>query len=162
VTTAAPDTWQARTEIVATPAEVLDALTDPESCGRWSPIDFELEELGGGRRLVAGSRARVSGRLPGAPMAFDVEVFEANPGRLRLRASGPVVLDVDYALAPLGQDATEVTASVTVRRSAGLLGGALQKATRAVLATGVLDRAVAAIAELSQGGSNVEHSTAAA
>jgi hypothetical protein len=49
-----------------------------------------------------------------------------------------------------------------VRRSAGLLGGALQKTTNALLAAGVLDRAVGAIAELSQGGSNVGHSTAVA
>jgi uncharacterized protein YndB with AHSA1/START domain len=58
--------------------EVLQALTDPDLCCRWSPVDFEVEELDG-RRLVAGSRARVTGKLAGAQVSFDVEVFESGP-----------------------------------------------------------------------------------
>lgn len=139
------NTWNARTEVLASAEVVLDALTDPEACSRWSPIDFELETLDG-RRLVAGSRARVSGRLAGARMGFDVEVFEAGAERLALRASGPVVLDVDYRIVPAGERCTEVTASVTVAGSGGLLGGALRRATHALLAAGALQGAVARIA----------------
>jgi hypothetical protein len=69
------------------PAEhVLDALTDPELCSRWSPIDFEVEELDGDR-LVAGGRARIAGRLAGARVCFDIEVFEGGPERLVLSAA---------------------------------------------------------------------------
>ena len=125
--------------------DVLDALTDPEVCSRWSPIDFELEELDGDR-LVAGSRARVAGRLAGARMGFDVEVFEVGLERLALRASGPLVLDVDYRLASAGERATDVSASVTVQEGRGLIGRTLAVATRALLASGALEGAVARIA----------------
>ena len=127
---------------------MLDALTDPEVCSRWSPIDFELEELDG-NRLVAGSRARVAGRLAGARVGFDVEVFEAGPERLALRASGPLVLEVDYRLAPAGERSTEVSASVTVEGGRGLIGRVLERATRALLAGGALQGAVARIARTS-------------
>jgi hypothetical protein len=147
--TAANNTWNARFEVRAPAEDVLDALTDPEACSRWSPIDFELEELDGGR-LVAGSHARVEGRLAGARMAFDVEVFEAGTERLALRASGPVVLDVNYQLASAGEGSTAVSASVTVE-GRGLVGRTLERATRALLATGALESAVARIAREAEG-----------
>ena len=126
------------------PAEdVLDALTDPEVCSRWSPIGFEVEELDGDR-LVAGSRARVAGRLAGARVCFDVEVFEGGPERLALRASGPLVLD--YRLAPASERSTAVTASVTVEGGRGVIGRMLEPAARALLAGGALQCAVARIA----------------
>jgi hypothetical protein len=143
--TAANSTWNARLEMRAPAEHVLDALTDPDVCSRWSPIDFELEELDADR-LVAGSRARVAGRLAGARMGFDLEVFEAGPERLALRASGPLVLEVDYRLAPAGERSTEVSASVTVEGGRGLLGRTLERATRALLAGGALQCAVARIA----------------
>ena len=143
--TAANSTYNARLEMRAPAEHVLDALTDPGACSRWSPIDFELEELDGDR-LVAGSRARVAGRLAGARMGFDLEVFEAGPARLALRASGPLVLDVDYRLAPAGERSTEVSASVTVEGGRGLIGRTLERATRALLAGGALQGAVARIA----------------
>ena len=142
---AANSTWNARLEMRAPAEVVLAALTDPEVCSRWSPIDFELEELDGDR-LVTGSRARVAGRLAGARMGFDVEVFEAGSERLALRASGPLVLDVDYRLAPAGGRATDVSASVTVQDARGLIGRTLAGATRALLAGGALEGAVARIA----------------
>jgi hypothetical protein len=142
---AASSTWNARLEMRAPAEQVLDALTDPEVCSSWSPIDFELEELDGDR-LVAGSRARVAGRLAGARVCFDIEVFESGPERLALRASGPVVLEVDYRLAPACERSTEVTASVTVERGRGLLGRMLEPATRGLLAGGALQSAVARIA----------------
>jgi hypothetical protein len=109
-------TWNAQLEMKAPAEDVLHALTDPDLCCRWSPIDFEVEELDG-RRLVAGSRARVTGKLAGAQVSFDVEVFESGPERLVLRASGPLVLDVDYRLAAADDRSTEVTASVSVARA---------------------------------------------
>jgi hypothetical protein len=138
-------TWNARLEMKAPAEEVLHALTDPEVCCRWSPIDFEVDELDG-RRLVAGSRARVTGKLAGAQVSFDVEVFESGPERLVLRASGPLVLDVDYRLAAADDHSTEVTASVSVARGRGLVGRVLEPATRALLAGGALQSAVARIA----------------
>jgi Polyketide cyclase / dehydrase and lipid transport len=142
---AANSTWNARLEMRAPAEHVLDALTDPEVCSRWSPIDFEVEELDGDR-LVTGSRARIAGRLAGARVCFDVEVFERGPERLALRASGPLVLDVDYRLAPASERSTEVCASVTVERGRGLLGRVLEPATRGLLAGGALQSAVARIA----------------
>jgi uncharacterized protein YndB with AHSA1/START domain len=59
---AANSTWNVRVEMKAAVEDVLDALTDPEACSRWSPISFELVEFDGDR-LAAGSRARVAGRL---------------------------------------------------------------------------------------------------
>jgi hypothetical protein len=138
-------TWNARLEMRAPAEDVLHVLTDPELCGRWSPIEFEVEELDG-RRLVAGSRARVRGKLAGAQVSFDVEVFESGPERLALRASGPLVLDVDYRLAAADDRSTEVTASVSVARGRGLVGRVLEPATRALLARGALQSAVTRIA----------------
>ena len=143
--TAASSTWNARLEMRAPAEHVLDALTDPEVCSRWSPIDFEVEELDGDR-LVAGSRARIAGRLAGARVCFDVEVFERGPKRLALRASGPLVLDVDYRLAAASERSTDVSASVTVERGPGLIGRVLEPATRGLLAGGALQSAVARIA----------------
>ena len=143
--TAANSSWNARLEMRAPAEDVLEALTDPEVCSRWSPIGFEVEELDG-NRLVAGSRARVAGRLAGARVCFDVEVFEGGPERLALRASGPLVLEVDYRLAPASERSTEVTASVTVEGSRGVIGRVLEPATRALLAGGALQSAVARIA----------------
>ena len=142
---AANSTWNARLEMRAPAEDVLDALTDPEVCSRWSPIDFELEELEGDR-LVAGSRARVAGRLAGARMGFDVEIHKAGLEGLALSVSGPLVLDVDYRLASAGERATDVSASVTVQEGRGLIGRTLAAATRAQLASGALDGAVAQIA----------------
>jgi carbon monoxide dehydrogenase subunit G len=143
--TAANSTWNAQLEMRAPAEHVLDALTDPEVCSRWSPINFEIEDIDGDR-LVAGSHARIAGRLAGARLSFDVEVFERCPERLTLRASGPLVLDVDYRLAPAGEGSTEVTASVTVERGPSLVGRVLEPATRGLLAGGVLQSAVARIA----------------
>jgi hypothetical protein len=138
-------TWNAQLEMRAPADAVLAALTDPNLCGQWSPIEFEVEELDG-RRLIAGTRARVAGKLAGARVLFDVEVFERGPDRLVLRASGPLVLDVDYRLAAAGDRSTDVTASVTVALGRGLLGRVLEPATRALLAGGALQSAVARIA----------------
>ena len=91
-------TWTATTTTAARPEAVLDVLTDPEAAARWAPLPFDVEDLDG-RRLATGSRARISGKLAGRRVGFDLEVHEASGDGLSLAASGPVGFDVDYRLA---------------------------------------------------------------
>ena len=136
--------WTATTTVDARPEAVLDVLTDPEACARWAPIPFDVEDLRT-PRLTCGSRARVSGKLAGRRVGFDVEVHEAVDGRLRLSADGPVGFDVRYDLAP-APGGSEVRAAVTVRPSGGLTGRLLAEATNALLAAGALQAAIARLA----------------
>ena len=124
-------TWTATTTTAARPEDVLDVLTDPEACARWAPLPFDVEELDG-RRLAAGSRARVSGKLAGRRVGFDVEVHEASGRGLSLAADGPVDFDVAYELAAV-DGGSEVRASVSVRPSGGIAGRLLAQATSALL-----------------------------
>ena len=55
-------TWTATATAEAHPEAVLHVLTDPDAASRWAPVPFDVED---DRRLKAGSRARVSGRLAG-------------------------------------------------------------------------------------------------
>ena len=48
----------------ASPAAAFPLLTEPEAIARWAPIPFEVMELDGAR-LMAGSHARLAGRLAG-------------------------------------------------------------------------------------------------
>jgi Polyketide cyclase / dehydrase and lipid transport len=137
--------WTATTMIEARPEAVLDVLTDPEACARWAPIAFDVEDLRG-PRLRCGSKARVSGRLAGKRVGFDVEVHEAIDGRLRLSADGPVGFDVRYDLAPAPPSGSEVRASVLVRPVRGLTGRLLAEATNALLAAGALQAAISRLA----------------
>jgi carbon monoxide dehydrogenase subunit G len=137
-------TWTASTTAQAPPQDILDVLTDPEACARWAPIAFEVDTLGG-RRLRGGSRARVSGRLAGRRVGFDVEVHEVAEHGLRLSADGPVGFDVRYDLANAA-GGSEVHASVSVRPGRGLAGRLLAEATHALLSAGALQTAVARIA----------------
>ena len=137
-------TWETSTTVMGEPEDVLDVLTDPTSARRWSPIGFQLEQLEGDR-LRSGSRARLTGTLAGRGVSFDVHVLKASGGKLELRASGPVEMDVLYDAIPRGCG-TEVTASVAVRSAGGLLGRLLSSATDALLAGGALQLAVAAVA----------------
>jgi polyketide cyclase/dehydrase/lipid transport protein len=136
-------TWTTRKTIEASPDEVLELLTDPEACSIWSPLDFELEQLDC-KRLSAGCTAQVGGELAGKRVSFDVEVIEASGGRLSLRASGPVVLDVEYRLQSL-EERSEVTAQVSVSSSGGLRGRVISTAADAAVA-GMLPMAVERIA----------------
>jgi uncharacterized protein YndB with AHSA1/START domain len=136
--------WTATTTVDARPEAVLDILTDPEACARWAPIAFDVEDLRT-PRLRCGSRARVSGKLAGRRVGFDVEVHEAVDGRLRLSAEGPVGFDVRYDLAP-APCGSEVRAAVTVRPARGLTGRLLAEATNALLAAGALQAAVSRLA----------------
>jgi hypothetical protein len=136
-------TWITQTTMKARPEDVLDVLTDPRACGRWAPVDFDVDGLDG-PRLVPGTRARVSGRLAGRTVGFDVEVHAADAERVSLQASGPVALDVEYRLRPVPAG-SEVEAEVSVRGS-GLVGRVLAQATEALLAGGALQSAISRIA----------------
>ena len=137
-------TWTATTTVEAQPQAVLDVLTDPQACARWAPIDFEVSGLRD-KRLRAGSKARVTGRLAGREVGFDVDVHAADGERLALTADGPIALDVHYELASLAAG-SEVRASVSVRPGRGLTGRVLASATTALLSAGVLNQAVTRIA----------------
>ena len=136
-------TFSAHTTVMARPEAVLAVLTDPEACARWSPLPFDVEL--DGPRLGAGCRARVSGRLAGRHVGFDVEVHAADRHGVRLAASGPVGFDVSYELAEAAAG-SEMRARVDVRAGSGLTGRLMAHATGALLAAGALDTAVARIA----------------
>jgi hypothetical protein len=132
-------TWTAQTTVTCLPEEILALLTEPEAIARWTPVPFELIELDTDR-LVAGSRARVRGRLAGRTLEFDVEVLAADDERLALIATGPISIDVEYAMRRASRG-SEMRASVSIHGS-GLIGRVLAQATDAVLAAGALDLAV--------------------
>jgi hypothetical protein len=136
-------TWTAHTQVAGLPDEVLELLTDPHAISRWAPIAFEVVDLEGDR-LVAGDRVHVRGRLAGRCLEFEVEVSEADEGRLVLTAVGPIRLDVRYLAVPASHG-SRVSASVTVSGS-GLTGRLLAQATDALLASGALRAAVDRIA----------------
>jgi len=138
-------TWTEQLTAQAAPAAVLDVLTDPDACGRWAPIDFDVADVTpSGRPLRAGSRARVEGRLAGRRIGFDVRVTAADEEHLALLAQGPIALDVEYRLRPVATG-SEVHASVAVHGD-GFTGRLLAQATSALLAAGALRTAVARIA----------------
>jgi hypothetical protein len=105
-------------------------------------VPFELIDLDTDR-LIAGSRARVRGRLAGRTLEFDVQVLTADHERLALVATGPISIDVEYALRRAA-GGSELRASVSVHGK-GLLGRILAQATDALLAAGALDVAVSRI-----------------
>jgi hypothetical protein len=139
-------TWTAHTTTAARPEAVLDVLTDPEAAARWAPLPFDVEDLDG-RRLATGSRARISGKLAGRRVGFDLEVHEASGDGLSLAANGAggrLIFDVDYRLAAV-DGGSEVRASVSVRPSGGILGRLLAEATNALLSAGALEAALSRV-----------------
>lgn len=138
--------WSAGALLDAPPTEVLAALTDPAFIARWSPVDFELERLDG-RRLRAGTRARISGSVAGLRAAFDVDVLRADAAGLELRARGPLDLDVAYRLAD-SAEGTAVLASIALPRRGGLTAQLLRAAATALLDDGALDRALGGLAQV--------------
>jgi carbon monoxide dehydrogenase subunit G len=137
-------TWTASALTCAAPAAVLAALTDPDAVARWSPVAFELEDDSG--RLRAGTRTRVSGKLAGVRVGFDVEVHRADDRRLALSARGPVNMDVNYDVAREADGSTTVRASVSVAKGRGLVAGLLAEATAGLFRAGALSHAVNRIA----------------
>jgi uncharacterized protein YndB with AHSA1/START domain len=137
-------TWTATTTVDARPEAVLDMLTDPDACARWAPLPFEVDDLDG-PRLRTGARARVTGKLAGQRVGFDVDVHEAAPNRLALTAAGPVAMDVAYDLRA-SEAGSEVQATVSVRPGRGLTGRLIAQATSALLSAGALDHAISRLA----------------
>jgi hypothetical protein len=133
-------TWTARSAMRSDAERVLDLLTDPDAAGLWSPLDFAVEEIDGDR-LQAGGRAVLSGRLAGRWVEFELDVFEADGGRLSLQATGPVTMDVDYEV-----QEQELVARVRVHGGRGIGGRLLSSAVDGLLAAGTLQVAVDAIA----------------
>jgi hypothetical protein len=133
-------TWTARSRVRGEPDRVLELLTDPDAAGLWSPLDFTVEEIDG-PRLEPGGRAILAGRVAARWVEFELDVFEAGDGRLSLRATGPVTMDVDYELYD-----GEVVAKVNVHGGRGLTGRLLSSAAEGFLAAGTLQSAVDAIA----------------
>jgi hypothetical protein len=127
---------------------VLEVLTHPDSIRLWSPVDFDVDDLEG-VRLAAGSTARVTGRLAGVRVAFEVEVHAADADRLELTAHGPIAIDVRYGLTPAGCG-SEVTASVSLRSGRGMGGRLISRATAALLSAGALDGAARSIARAAE------------
>jgi hypothetical protein len=138
-------TWTATTTAAADCDAVLDVLTDPDAIASWAPVPFDVDGIAG-ERLLAGSHARVSGKLAGRRVGFDVEVHEADENGLALSACGPVAMDVDYRLAPAKCGGSEVRASVSVRPGRGITGRILAEATGALLSAGALQAALARVA----------------
>ena len=133
-------TWTATTTVEAPPEAVLDILTDPGACARWAPVDFEVSAMATAR-LATGSRPRVSGRIAGVEVGFDVEVLEADARRLALRCDGPVAIDVRYDLEP-AERGSAVKASVGVKPGRGIRSRILAEATSALLRAGALNHAL--------------------
>jgi hypothetical protein len=127
---------------------VLQVLTHPEEIRRWAPVDFDLDELDG-RRLAAGTTGRVTGRVAGVTVGFDVRVHAADEARLELSAEGPVAFDVRYEFMP-DDFGAELNASVSVRRGGGLTGRLVEKATAALLSAGALEGAAGRIARVAE------------
>ena len=140
--------WTATTRANATPEQLLQALTHPEEIRRWSPVDFDLDDLDG-RRLAAGTRGRVTGRLAGVTVGFDVEVHAADEDRLELSADGPIGFDVRYDLTGDASGA-ELSARVSMRRGGGLTGRLVANATAALLSAGALEGAAGRIARVAE------------
>jgi hypothetical protein len=129
-------TWRAQVEMRAEPQHVLEALTEVEACQAWSPVPFELNEPDL-RRLEAGTRVGVIGSAIGRPVWFCVEVLEASPRSLRLRAAGPVELRAEYKVQRAG-GGSFVAATVSVRGGSGRMGGIVTRLTGALLGRGLL------------------------
>jgi carbon monoxide dehydrogenase subunit G len=137
-------TWTATTTAAAQPEAVLAVLTDPGAAARWAPVPFDVEDLDG-ERLHAGGHARVSGRLAGRSVGFDLHVHEAGAEGIALSADGPVAFSVDYRLSPAA-GGSRVDASVSIRSRGGLTGRLLAEATGALLSAGALQAALGRIA----------------
>ncbi len=137
-------TWTATAHTEAAPEAVLAALTDPDAVASWSPVAFEVDDDSG--RLRAGTRTRVSGKLAGVRVGFDVEVHRADDRQLALSASGPVCMDVAYAVERGEDGRTSVHASLSLDRGQGLLGLVMSEATAGMLRAGALSAAVNRIA----------------
>jgi hypothetical protein len=137
-------TWTTHTRLQGHPEDVLEMLTRPDAIARWAPIPFEVRDLDRDR-LLTGDRVRVFGLLSGQRVEFEVDVMQAQDGRLALQATGPIELEVEYVAVPTARG-SELRASVAVT-GRGFIGRLLASATEAMLAAGALNTAVGRIAD---------------
>ncbi len=138
--------WTATTTTSATPEQLLEVLTHPDRIQDWAPVAFDVDDW---RRLSAGTRTRVTGRLAGVPVEFDVEVHAADEAGLQLSADGPIGLDVHYELAR-ANSGSALNASVSLRSGGGLTGRLVANATKALLSAGALEGATGRIARAAE------------
>lgn len=136
-------TWTAETQMGGGPDDVMALLTRPAAIERWAPIPFRLVDFDRDR-LTPGDKVRVCGMLAGRSLEFEVDVADAEDGRLALAARGPIEIDVEYVAREAGPG-SEVQARVEVT-GRGLIGRVLAGATDALLAAGALNTAVSRIA----------------
>ncbi len=137
--------WTSRTTFSGDPVRVLELLTDPEEARAWSPIEFTLDG-GESARLHTGDVMHIAGQLAGRRMSFNIEVFKASDGQLRLRATGPVEIEVEYGVVSRDDGSGELTAWIAVSSAGGLMGRLVASATDALMAAGALDATVRKIA----------------
>ena len=140
--------WTTSTQANASPEQVLEVLTDPDAIRLWSPIDFEVDDLVGSR-LAAGDVTRVTGKVAGMRVGFDVEIHAAGEDGIELSADGPIGIDVRYDLAPAASG-SELKATVGLRRGGGITGRLISQATAALLSAGALDGAARGIARAAE------------
>ena len=123
------------------PEAVLAALTDPDAVARWSPVAFEVETMT--RAACApGTRTRVSGKLAGVRVGFDVEVHRGR--RPAARAVGPRAGPHGRQLRRRARAGRldQVHASVSVAKGRGCVAGLMAEATAGLLRAGALSPAV--------------------
>jgi polyketide cyclase/dehydrase/lipid transport protein len=137
-------TWRSRIAVQAAPELVLETLTDVSACRAWSPVGFTVDGLDG-LCLRPGATPRVSGNLGGRRVHFQVQVLQADAERLRLYATGPVEMVVDYAV-EAASPGSSVEAAVSVRAAPGWIGTVSERLTGLLLAGGALNRALARMA----------------
>jgi hypothetical protein len=137
-------TWRSSTSVNAAPEHVIDVLTDPAACARWSPIPFSLD-TGGVVRLRAGTVTPVSGRLLGARVRFRLHTLAADSRRLSLHARGPIDIHVDYRLTR-SRAGCHLDARISVPTPRAAFGRLLARAAGMLLAGGTLEEAVDRIA----------------
>lgn len=124
------------------PGDVLACLADPAACADWAPLPCAVDRLDT-ERFWAGSTGRVVGELAGQEVAFGVFVRESSERRFAILADGPFAIDVAYTFADDGRGGTLIELEARIGRPQGLAGRAMAAAAGAVLAGGLLDRALA-------------------
>jgi Polyketide cyclase / dehydrase and lipid transport len=137
-------TWRSCTSVRAAPEHVLETLTDPDACARWSPVPFSLDDPARAH-LRTGTTTPIHGRLLGAPVRFDLHTVAANRRRLKLHARGPIDIHVHYTLQPTPSGCA-LDARISIPRPTTRFGRLLARGTALLLTTGTLEHALDRIA----------------
>ena len=137
------------TTTTATPDQVLEVLTHPDEIRRWSPIDFDVDDLDSGApgARLPRTRDRQGGR-------GERRLRRRGPRRRRPGCSScpPTVRSESTSATSSSPPTTgsEVCASVSLRRGGGITGRLVAKATAALLSAGVLEGAAGRIARAAE------------